>query len=125
MTNKIEDYEGALKAIRPLDFTKTSLEYHVEAIRSALELARKVQSGECVVVPFKHPVSSAMKAECIGEFSFEIDETCSACYFDEAQSNCEVCAGEIHYKRSVMVPWDLTKKIYKEMLIAAQTGERE
>lgn len=64
-------------------------------------------------------ITSGMKAECMGEFEFTIEETCSACYFDEPQDDCEVCQGSIHFKRKVTVPWNTCKEIYKRMTKAS------
>ncbi len=60
-------------------------------------------------------ITNEMKAECMGEFEFTIEESCSACYFDEPQDDCEVCQGNIHYERKVSVPWTTCKEIYKSM----------
>lgn len=61
-------------------------------------------------------ITNKMKSDCIGEFSFEIDEACSACSFHGSQEECEVCGGEIEFTRVVTVPWDICKDIYKAML---------
>jgi len=60
-------------------------------------------------------ISNRMKAECIGEFSMNIEKSCSACYYGEPQPECEVCAGEIDYIDTHMIPWDTMKDIYKKM----------
>jgi hypothetical protein len=64
-------------------------------------------------------VTSNMKAECIGEFSFEIEETCPVCYDGEPSEDCEVCKGQVNYTRPVTVPWGTCKDIYKRMASAA------
>ena len=64
-------------------------------------------------------VTAAMKADCIGGFSFQRETTCSACYFDEPDEECEVCGGEVEYTETVIVPWASCKEIYKAMAIAA------
>lgn len=53
-------------------------------------------------------ISSEMKAECIGEFSWEEQ----ADYYDENGNVIEHVATRI-------VPWDLCKEIYKRMAQAA------
>lgn len=61
-------------------------------------------------VPFAKPITSAMKADCIGEFTFETEEP----RFNED--------GEFQgdtYTRENVVPWDTCKKIYKAMLESA------
>jgi hypothetical protein len=63
-------------------------------------------------------VSSAIKASCIGEFTFDREASCMAC-FEEADKTCEICAGEIDYVETITVPWDTCKKIYKAMAIEA------
>lgn len=68
----------------------------------------------------KPMVSSDMKAECIGEFSFETEQTCYHCYEIEKDKDCEVCGGEVNYQQKVTVPWNTCKDIYKAM--AAEAG---
>lgn len=60
-------------------------------------------------------VTNDMKAVCHGEFSFQVERTCSACFYDEPQTDCEVCGGEIQYEERMEVPWDIVKEIYKMM----------
>ena len=64
-------------------------------------------------------VTSAMKAECIGEFHFEVEQTCYSCYEIEKDPECEVCGGEANYMQKVTVPWDTCKEIYKRMAAVA------
>lgn len=64
-------------------------------------------------------VTSVMKAELIGEFTFGRQTACSACYINEVKDDCEVCDGELEYTETITVPWDTVKKIYKAMAIAA------
>lgn len=67
-------------------------------------------------------ILNVMKAECIGEFSFKRETTCSACFFDEVdepQGECEVCQGQVHYEETIVVPWDTCKDIYKKMAVVA------
>ena len=63
------------------------------------------------------------KAAFIGGFSFNIEETCSACSLHGAQEDCEVCGGEVTYSRQVTVPWATIKEIHRAMLATAQ-GEK-
>lgn len=53
-------------------------------------------------------ISNKMKAECIGEFSWQED----ADYYDEEGNVVEHVATRT-------VPWDLCKKIYKRMALVA------
>jgi hypothetical protein len=66
----------------------------------------------------KPKITAEMKAECIGEFTFKRENTCYEC-FENADSSCVICAGEIDYTETITVPWDTCKKIYKAMAIAA------
>lgn len=61
------------------------------------------------LVPVKSPVTSDMKAECIGEFSFPTEEL----KFDDDGNWVGT------YTRENVVPWDTCKAIYKAMLSAA------
>lgn len=62
------------------------------------------------LVDTKNPITSEMKAACIGEFSFTTEEPL-------INEDWEY-TGE-KYDRENVVPWDLCKKIYKTMLSAA------
>jgi len=64
-------------------------------------------------------ITNTMKQYCMGEFEFEIDDCCTACHFHAEDPDCEVCGGEIEFKRKVSVPWDLCKTIYKQMATMA------
>ncbi|MCS9521570.1 hypothetical protein N1E65_12245 [Pseudomonas aeruginosa] len=64
-------------------------------------------------------VTSSMKAECIGEFSFYIRAACAECLDVGTDSDCHVCGGDIEYDQKIDVPWDTCKEIYKTMLAAA------
>jgi len=57
-------------------------------------------------------VTSEIKAECIGEFSWQEE----APYYDE---NGEV----IEHTATHVVPWDLCKKIYRRMAALAERGD--
>jgi len=63
-------------------------------------------------------ITSDMKAQCIGEFSMELKHTCTACFYNEPDENCEVCAGEITYYQNHAIDWTTTKDIYQKMLAA-------
>lgn len=60
-------------------------------------------------------ITSDMKARCMGEIMMPLQQTCSACFYHEAQEDCEVCGGEVTYADSVVVPWTTMKEIYKLM----------
>lgn len=68
-------------------------------------------------------VTSSMKAECIGEFSFYIRAACAECLDVGTDSDCHVCGGDIEYDQKIDVPWDTCKEIYKAMLAAAPGKE--
>lgn len=67
----------------------------------------------------KPMVTSAMKAECIGEFSFDIEMTCYSCHEIGVEEGCEVCDGEVDYMHKATVPWTTCKDIYKAMAVEA------
>lgn len=60
-------------------------------------------------------ITTEMKAQCIGEFEFAIDVPCGECLVEGEDEDCEVCSGELTHQRSVEVPWDTCKEIYKRM----------
>ena len=69
----------------------------------------------------KPEITNAMKAECIGEFTFDVERVCTHCAvaFHDEDHECEVCDGEIEYTETVTVPWDTCKEIYKAMATEA------
>ncbi|EMM3364578.1 hypothetical protein RVS57_001444 [Pseudomonas aeruginosa] len=78
-----------------------------------------VPEGWKLVPSDKGCVTSSMKAECIGEFSFYIRAACAECLDVGTDSDCHVCGGDIEYDQKIDVPWDTCKEIYKTMLAAA------
>ncbi|EMM6789410.1 hypothetical protein PX122_29890 [Pseudomonas aeruginosa] len=78
-----------------------------------------VPEGWKLVPMDKGCVTSSMKAECIGEFSFYIRAACAECLDVGTDSDCHVCGGDIEYDQKIDVPWDTCKEIYKAMLAAA------
>lgn len=67
-----------------------------------------------VLVPVAATAENGAKAALLGEFTIQHQATCSGCYYDEADEDCEVCGGEVHYTEHVTVPWDTIKEIYAE-----------
>ncbi|KMQ75258.1 hypothetical protein [Marinobacter subterrani] len=55
--------------------------------------------------------TSEMKAEMLGSFKFTEEMTCSACYFDEPDNDCEVCGGDVTYAQDFQIPWTSQKQI--------------
>ncbi|MGC6958985.1 hypothetical protein ACP0JK_29085 [Pseudomonas aeruginosa] len=82
-----------------------------------------VPEGWKLVPMDKGCVTSSMKAECIGEFSFYIRAACAECLDAGTDSDCHVCGGDIEYDQKIEVPWDTCKEIYKAMLAAAPGKE--
>lgn len=71
-----------------------------------------VVGSEYVVMPKALTAENGAKAALIGEFTIKHQATCSACHFDVADADCEVCGGEVQYVEHVTVPWDTLKAIY-------------
>ena len=70
-------------------------------------------------------VTSAMKAECIAEFSFQREIACPACCYESEeteQDSCALCNGSGEYTEKLVIPWDTCKEIYKAMAIEAAKG---
>lgn len=72
------------------------------------------------------------KAGCIGDFVITKEKagTCPTCYEDGQDDECETCGGVAdesgHYNIEVVVPWDMTKDIWKTMnRFAAEQLEEE
>jgi len=74
----------------------------------------------CAAYP-RPQVTSAMKMDCIGEFTIEREQTCPSCYAEEEgpQADCTICSGNLTYTEKIDVPWDIMKDIYKRMATAA------
>lgn len=81
----------------------------------------KTENGSIPMRDGKPEITNEMKAECMGEFSMEVEHTCSACSLNAGGDDveCEVCNGDIHYTRSYTIPWDTVKAIYKRMATVA------
>nr|WP_286948314.1 DUF551 domain-containing protein [Pseudomonas sp. UBA6718] len=99
--------------------------YFPPALQDATDAARAAQPAPVVPDWYKLVkvgqgcVTSAMKAECIGDFSFGVTMSCGECVDIGADSDCPVCGGEVEYEQKITVPWDTCKEIYKGMLAAA------
>lgn len=76
-------------------------------------------SGTIPLLRGKPEITNNMKAQCHGEFTYDFEATCTACYYHGAQEDCEVCGGEITYTQKIEVPWDTVKDIYKSMAAVA------
>lgn len=69
-----------------------------------------------VLMPRHLTAENGAKALLSGEFSVEYMATCSGCYFDDPQEDCEVCGGEVEYRESVQVDWGTIKNIYAKVV---------
>ena len=69
-------------------------------------------------------ITTNMKAQCIGEFTFTITEPCPKCachlddHYDDIMCMCNN-SEEAIYEREIVVPWDVCKDIYKKMVMIA------
>jgi len=72
-------------------------------------------------------MTNQMKAECMGEFTFLIEEPCPKCalHLDDHYDDIScLCDGDVNendapmYMREITVPWDTCKEIYKKMYAA-------
>ncbi|MBF2991408.1 hypothetical protein HKT22_01090 [Pseudomonas aeruginosa] len=100
-----------------------SIKSCVKASEDAAQAQHSVPEGWKLVPSDKGCVTSSMKAECIGEFSFYIRAACAECLDAGTDSDCHVCGGDIEYDQKIDVPWDTCKEIYKAMLAAAPGKE--
>ncbi|MAY54534.1 MAG: hypothetical protein CMQ37_01545 [Gammaproteobacteria bacterium] len=115
--------EAMLKAAHPAKHTRSTLPDGVTRVRNVatgeITERRAVPDGY-VMVPVEPTVTTEMKIDCIGEFSWKEE----APYYDEN--------GIVHdYVAQHVVPWDICKDIFKRMyshlvkecqLAAAQQG---
>ncbi|MFV9464789.1 hypothetical protein ACNUI5_25500 [Pseudomonas aeruginosa] len=109
-----------------MQFSTADEEMAVQAALGGAPVAQaqhSVPEGWKLVPSDKGCVTSSMKAECIGEFSFYIRAACAECLDVGTDSDCHVCGGDIEYDQKIDVPWDTCKEIYKAMLAAAPGKE--
>lgn len=105
-----EDQPGKAAAIR---------EWNSRAIRPAQTEQQPVAvSDGFVLMPARLTAENGAKGALSGEFTIRHETTCSACYFDEADDDCEVCGGEIQYVERITVPWETIKEIYSGAVTA-------
>lgn len=88
-------------------------------------IVKRIKELEKQLAAMNEPlITSQMKADCIGEFTFKIEEPCPKCYlkleekFDDIECLCDGCE-EQAYSRSVVIPWGTCKEIYKAMVKSA------
>lgn len=74
-----------------------------------------------LLMPNTLTAENGAKALLSGEFEIQHQVICSACHYDEADPECEVCAGEIEYTAKVKVDWPTIKAIYNKA--AATLGQ--
>ena len=68
-------------------------------------------------------VTSAMKAECIGEFFFDREAVCPECFdAEDPDPDCSLCGGKVEFMEKITVPWTTCKEIYKAMAVEAANG---
>lgn len=48
-----------------------------------------------------------------GEVTITIDDECGACAYGDPDDDCEVCCGDITYKRQILVPQETIESILK------------
>jgi len=86
--------------------------YAIEVSKIRAFLSSPPLEDGMVKVPVEPKITNEMKAQHIGEYTFEIEQTCSYCavHHDEDDLECETCNGELTYSMEVTVPWDLTKR---------------
>jgi hypothetical protein len=78
------------------------------------------------LMPVALTAENGAKSALSGEFKIRHESTCSGCYYDEADPECEVCGGDITYTEIVAIDWTTIKEIYAkavELLAAAPAQE--
>ena len=71
------------------------------------ELIKLVEEGDFL---------GKLKGPMRGEYSMEVEHSCSACNFDGPDEECEVCGGEINYTEDVTIDWTTQKEIIIDAL---------
>jgi len=75
--------------------------------KQALEvLIRNLESPEVI---------EGMKAECIGEISYHIEEQCPNCVHCDDDEVCETCGDGQVLTRKIIVSWTIMKDVYRLM----------
>ncbi|AXK39645.1 hypothetical protein [Crenobacter cavernae] len=99
-------------ALKPQSYYAEPFQPHdwvIDAIAEALTVA--VPAGYAIL-PRRLTAEIGAKTLLSGVFCEEIEQTCSACDFDEPQDDCEVCGGEVRYVQQVPVTWSTIKEIW-------------
>lgn len=74
-------------------------------IAKALDLLDKIESEQYLDI---------LKPHLMGEYSQQLETSCSACSFDIPDEDCEVCGGEIYYMIPVNIEWNTIKDVLKD-----------
>jgi len=69
-----------------------------------------------IILPKELTAESGAKELLIGEFFVEVEHSCSACYFNGPDEECEACGGEIDWTQKHQIPWPTIKEIYKKIV---------
>lgn len=72
-----------------------------------------------ILLPRKLTAENGAKNLLNGEYKIEIEDTCYNCYGDggeEEGETCTACDGQGCFNRTITIPWDLIKTIYKDIV---------
>jgi len=116
-TDALQDIAVALKDAGNLSRDMHDLIASVTDSNADRWLLRKQTEAVEAIKP-----TAEMKAEMLGSFKFTEEMTCSACYFDEPDNDCEVCAGDVTYAQDFQIPWYSQKQIIGTAV--AHVGQR-
>jgi len=78
-----------------------------------------------VLMPVALTAENGAKSALSGNFKIHHKATCSGCYYDEADPECEVCGGDVEYTEIVTLDWTTIKEVYAESveLLAVALGD--
>jgi len=83
----------------------------IEDLRVQVEELREKMADK-ILMPTALTAENGAKNIFNGEFKIDVKMTCSACYFDGPQSECEVCGGSVEYTEKRTIEWTTIKEIY-------------
>jgi hypothetical protein len=90
----------------------------VSSLLTQGQILREFMKGK-VVLPVVPNITTAMKAEHLGEYSMKFPIACHECEGEQGHEGCRVCEGNGQYMHEINIPWTACKQIYQAMYATA------
>lgn len=87
---------------------------HTVGVYEKCQVVETARYEEVVIMPKELTAQNGAKMHMMGEFNEEITLKCPECWDlnEDADNECEICAGTGEYVQSVPVSWTTIKEIY-------------